>query len=90
VNLNRENSLATAAGSMKDHRRRGLRWRLKFAEKKTRRIVCAASDHFVKDGGEPPYFAVALSITALVKAPCGSLVMTGSEPPVSKVATVRL
>lgn len=35
------------------------------------------------------YFS-ALSVIAMVKAPVGSLVITGSDPPPSKVATVRL
>src|SRR5436190_1267486 len=36
------------------------------------------------------YIPLAASVTAWVKAPCGSLEMTGSEPPLSNVATVRL
>ena len=35
------------------------------------------------------YFAIAFSVTALVKAPTGSFEITGSEPPVSNVLTVR-
>jgi len=35
------------------------------------------------------YFAIAFSVTALEKAPTGSFEITGSEPPVSNVLTVR-
>lgn len=44
---------------------------------------------FLKFGSSRSYFS-ALSVISCVKAPSGSLLMTGSEPPLSSVATVRL
>jgi hypothetical protein len=42
------------------------------------------------DHGKKAYFKLfALSVIAAVQAPCGSFVITGSEPPASNVFTVR-
>ena len=35
------------------------------------------------------YFAIAFSQMSWVQAPCGSLEITGSEPPASRIFTVR-